>query len=288
MKIRKILLALLVTIAFSGCGLTVKQRGLLSDYSSAASDVGARSATEFSAMQEMVVQANKYNIVIEGMETYAPLQELQGDLSDSNIFPRIKAAKALESYGRLLSQLVNKSEKEKLREAAKEAFAGAKEFDSDLISDDVAEGVQKAVMAVGGLFLERKKAEAVREVVLGYKLVIDELCQALVVDFSDDTGGVRQNAELVCEEAQMLAAEALRDKNSSIADRDVAMNAENFSTASLSHIDAQGDSIVQLASRIRELNNSLAAAFENQVPDSFEALKEEVEGLVDLTKELTE
>jgi hypothetical protein len=288
MKVRRLLLALCMVVVLSGCGLTVQQRGVLTEYSSATSDVGARSATEFSAMQKMVVQANKYNIVIEGMETYAPLQELSGDLSDSNISPRIKAAKALESYGRLLNQLVNKSEKEKLRKAAEEALDGAKEFDSDLISDDVAEGVQKAVMAVGGLFLERKKARAVREVVLGYKPVVDDLCRELIVDFSTDKGGVRQNAELVCEETQMLAAEALRNKNSSIADRDVAMNAENFSTASLLHIGVQGDSIVQLANRIRELNNSLAVAFENQMPDSFEALKEEVEGLVDLTEKLTE
>ena len=89
MNVKSLLVALFLILTLSGCGLTVQQRELLSQYSSGARDVGASSAEEFEAMQEMVVQANKYSIVMNGMETPAQLQELCGSLSESNTLARV-------------------------------------------------------------------------------------------------------------------------------------------------------------------------------------------------------
>jgi hypothetical protein len=288
MKMTRLLLMLIAIIALSGCGLTVQQKKLLTQYSSAASAVGAQSSTEFKTMQDMVVQANKYNIVINGMETYAPLNALQGDLSDTNMYLRIAAAKALQNYGDLLGQLIGRVENEKLRKASDNMIKGAEKINANAISKDVEKGVQAAVMAVGRFSLEKKKAKAVRKVVLGYKDVIDGLCNALIIDFSADAGGVRQNATAVLEETKMSADEILRAPKLSISDRDVAMNAESFSSSALYQIRDQGELIAKQAAKIRQINNNLVKAFQNGSPNNFAELKEEVQGLVEITKELTE
>ena len=192
MKIIRLLSVLTMVSLLFGCGLTVRQKKLLAEYSSAAGIVGANSAVEFKAMQDLVVQANRGEITINGMETYTQLEGVKGTLTDENISQRVRATKALKSYAELLSQLVGKSEKETLNKAVNEAFKGANEFAPNIISSDVRKTVQTAITAIGGLFLEKRKAEAVREVILGYKGLVDGLCDALVSDFSRDGGGLRQ------------------------------------------------------------------------------------------------
>jgi hypothetical protein len=288
MKSVHISLVLFASVLLSGCGLTVQQKKQLSQYSATTIETGSQSADEFRAMQKMVVQANRYNLIFDGMTGYTQLDNLKGDLSDTNINPRVTAAEALEAYGELLARLVAKSEKDNLQAAAQEMLKGARKFNSALISDDVGNGIEKAVMAGGGLYLEKKKAEAIRKVVLGYKDVIDAVCDALTVDFGDDTGGVRQNAEAVIEETKMTGADILRKKESTVLERNIAMSAVSFTQESLSQISEQGEPIQTAARKLKQINNDLAKALESGFPRDFGGLKEEIQGLVALQKKLTE
>ena len=167
---------------------------------------------------------------------------------------------------------------------------GINEFDADLIDDNTQEGITIAVMAVGGVFIERKKANAIEKIVLAYHQPINELCDLLLNDLGleGDEDGIAYSVESACQDLKRESRMVLRDTNSSVADRTAAMNANKFAYDTRNRLNARSELYVEVLQKLKNNNDALAQAFKDGIPKEFDLLIDEVKGLADLAKELTD
>lgn len=290
--LQRVATLLLAISMLSGCGLTLtaQQKGILEKYASAANTGGAEASSDLQLAYESTMHANRQILVMMGMSNNVALAKIEGPLKGLALTERVNTAKILEDYGELLASLASSNKKGEFRKAATKAMDGINEFDETLIEDDVQEGVTIAVMAVGGLFSERKKTKAIEKVVLAYHKPVNHLCDLLLSDLGleGDEDGVAYSVESACQDLKRVSRKVLRDANSSVADRVAAMEAEAFAYDTRNRLNDRSKLFFQVLQKLKKNNDDLAQAFKDGIPKEFDLLIDEVKGLADLAKELTD
>lgn len=291
--INRVALLLIASLLFSGCGitLTAQQKSILDKYAASVTNGGAEASTDIRLAYDNTIYANRQILVMTGMSNNVALTQIEGPLKGASLSERLNAAEVLKNYGELLSALASSNDKEKFRKAATQALKGINEFgDAPLIGQDAQDGITTAIMAVGGIFIERKKAQAIRKVILAYHDPVNELCARLLNDLGleGDENGVAYSVDGACRDLMRESRIILRDKNSSVADRATAMNAETFVYETRSTLNERSEKFVELLAKLRANNDALVKAFKDGIPKDFDLLVDEVNGLADLAKELTD
>ncbi len=146
-----------------GCGLTVQQKAAFDHFASSTQDFSTAAQTEFQKSRQDVIEMNRFRFELG--DTRVKATELDQLLTRDRAEARIGTLHTLEDYAVLLHKLVGTVSEGELLEASNSFVSNLRNIKGVSLSDQQAEGISKAVAAVGGLYVEHKRAQAVREVV---------------------------------------------------------------------------------------------------------------------------
>lgn len=161
---KQISLYLGLILLLSGCGgLTIQQKAALDQFATAARDMAIAAQTEFQKSRQDVVEMNRLRLELG--DSTADVVNLDSLLTLDRTKDRIVALQALEDYGGLLNKLVGAVPEGELLEASNTFVGNLKQVRGVQLTDQETEGIGKAVAAIGGLYVEYKRATAVRQIV---------------------------------------------------------------------------------------------------------------------------
>lgn len=157
------IMCLVVAAVLSGCGLTVQQKAALDQFSTATRELSMAAQTELQKSRQDVIEMNRLRLELG--DSTADVTNLDSFLTLTRTTERLIALQALEDYGGLLTKLVGTASQEALLDAGKTFVGNLRQMKGVPLTESEAEGIGKAVAAVGGLFVEHKRASALRRVV---------------------------------------------------------------------------------------------------------------------------
>ncbi len=159
----RLIAGLVMAVGLSGCGLTIQQKAALDQFATATRDLSVAAQTELQKSRQDVVEMNRLRLELG--DSTADVTKLDSLLTLDRTRERLAALQALEDYGGLLNKLVGTASQGELLEAGHTFVGNLRQVKGVQLSDQEAEGIGKAVAAVGGLYVEHKRASAVRRVV---------------------------------------------------------------------------------------------------------------------------
>ncbi|HEX5056110.1 MAG TPA: hypothetical protein VFX02_06395 [Gammaproteobacteria bacterium] len=250
-----------------GCGLPRNQIAATHAFGNATAILGALGEEEFVGIRQGIIDMNAGLLALDSAKTTANLT-LEGPTSMAATAKRVASAKALKNYGELLLALATAEPQVGLQKAA-QAFADSM---NSALGDEWAQAQQHAVAEIitgaGSLFLERKKASAVRRIVPAYEKPVDELASLLATDFSLDEEGFLQAYDIT---ARRLKNAAIRVINSgtrySLAERDSAVRGYRMAETALARAAELQGRFAASIETFRKANRGLAEAIKNREYD---------------------
>ena len=219
-------LALSLSIAISGCGLTAAQRAAIGQFSRATSAIGEMTSDELARMRDGTIHANTSTLVIIGQDLPArgeatPRTALITPATVERQFTietvsRVRhAAKALETYGGLIQALVEDTQADELHGAAGAFITNLKTVPGVSLQDKEADAITEAVYAIGRMFVEMKKEQAVKTIVPAAAPHLNTITGLLAGEFDPDQDGSLASAfKGAAERLRGEGAEAFRNATS--------------------------------------------------------------------------
>ncbi len=189
---KKIILELtciLVLVVITGCGLTSKQVVKTQSFGNATSNIGRFGEREFLNIRNGIITMNKELVAIDNTKMADSLK-LDRPASVEATAKRVAASKALRLYGELLVELVAEDRTGNLQKTANSLIENTSIALKKDITDEKKESLKKIVVGLGSFFVEKKKADAVKEIIPAYQQPIDELAELLLKDFSAEDGSL--------------------------------------------------------------------------------------------------
>jgi hypothetical protein len=199
-------------VALSGC-VTAAQNEAVRTFGTAASAVGGATASELVALREATIAMNVRRLELEGVQPEQPgPDDLDESFDPEAVELRVRAAGALQTYGDLLLVLIADSEREELARAADrlEQSIGNLPMADQRISQERLGALGDLVEGVGGILVERKKANALRQIVPEIDPQVAHLCELLAADLDPAALRLATGASVTAESLRVAADEALR------------------------------------------------------------------------------
>lgn len=179
----RIIICLAMIFLLVGCGLTNKQIIKTQSFGSATEKIGKLGEEEFVNIRNSIIQMNKELVVIDNSKT-----------SDSLVFDkptfaiptaeRLAASKALKLYGELLVKLVTEDRSENIQKAANSLIDNTSTAIGKDFSDEQKGAINKIIVGLGSFWVEKKKADAAKEIIPAYQKAVNKLADLLIEDFS--------------------------------------------------------------------------------------------------------
>lgn len=250
------IVTLLLAVTLSGCGLTIQQKAAVDRFASATQDFSTTAQTEFQQSRQDVIKMNR--VRFELGDTRVKPTELDQLLTRARVETRIAALQALEDYAELLRGLVGAVPDGELLEASNRFVLNLKNIKGVSFSDQQAEGIGKAVAAVGGLYVERKRAHAVREVVETANGPILAVIELVKRDFDPQAMGWNAGYKLIASELEGHAFAVGGSVHANdLTARQSVRRAQVIAAENTTRFDLVSAEIISLASAVADGQNNL-------------------------------
>jgi hypothetical protein len=209
----RLIAVLSLAVLGSGCaGLTASQKAAITEFSRATNAVGQMTQAELTEMRERMIQTNQRRLVLRGKDSgLTPAGPLDGNLTVSNVSVVVAAATALQGYGEMLEALATDTQTAELQGAADKFTTSLGRVPNVKLSQGESDAIKGAVVFAGQLFIEAKKARALKTIVPKAKPAIDQICDTLTRDFDFQQGGLAQDLATANESLFGAAAAAFQD-----------------------------------------------------------------------------
>lgn len=188
-KIIRGLSYILLIAAITGCGLTNKQIIKTQSFGTATSNIGKFGEEEFVNIRNGIIEMNKELISIDNTKMANSLK-FDKPASAEATATRVAASKALNLYGDLLVKLVTEDRSENLKKVANSLIDNTSIALKKEISDEKKDAINKLSVGLGSFLIEKKKADAAKEIIPAYQQPVNELAELLSEDFSLDDGAL--------------------------------------------------------------------------------------------------
>ena len=175
------IVAALALLFLTGCGLTVKQRAAVRDFNHATTGFADITSREFQYTREDVLKLNIYREQL-GDDSLDP-ERMDESFTPERVKIRHDAMAALASYAELLQKLVDDSQADELKSAADALVTNLRKAKAFEASDAQGGAIAQAIASVAGLWIEHKRARAVREVVHAADPAIKKLLAVVEGEF---------------------------------------------------------------------------------------------------------
>ncbi|MDP1572844.1 MAG: hypothetical protein Q8M09_14980 [Pseudomonadota bacterium] len=178
---------LLLAVSIAGCGLTAKQIVNTQSFGTATANIGKLGEDEFVNIRNGIIQMNKELVAIDNTKTASDLK-FDKPTSAEATATRVAATKALKSYGELLVELTTKDRTDNLQKVANSLIDNTAAALKKDISEESKGAINKLIVGLGSYWIDRKKADAAREIIPAYEGPVNELANLLAEDFSLEDG----------------------------------------------------------------------------------------------------
>lgn len=221
-KIKNLSLCAALFLGLSACGLSSVQRDAVIQFSTASAAFGETISTQMVETRSMVIDLNTHVLLLDP-SMLTKREKIEGAFSLDRVGPRIQAAKAVQTYGELLLALVEDTQEKELQTAATNFTQSIRGLDSQKrkIGDDQLQGIGEVVVAIGGLWVEYKKREALEQIVPEAHEQIKEIGKLFATEFAAN-GAIARNLDATSQLAVRAADGILDQKGSSPGDRSAA------------------------------------------------------------------
>jgi hypothetical protein len=288
MRNGKLRVTLFVSLLFSlsGCGLTGTQQQATARFARASAGLGEFTAKEFSGLREVTIAMNTRNIVINGE---AELKNLDESLDPDVVSVRISAATALSSYGRLLLSLVEETQGEEIKAASDDFVDSFKRVSGKTLSDQQLEALGTVVQGIGRLFVEQRKATAVKRIVKEAQPDVDHICDLLIADFNRTGLRVGQGVDVTITRLKADAKIALSTPGVDHQRRMVAVEAFKLADDVNNRLSVLGTQAVKTLTTLKSANQQLVSAMENDESSiaDIQTLGKQIKELADAARALS-
>lgn len=184
MKVMARILAYFSIVALlSGCGLSSNQIVKTQLFGAATANLGKLVEEEFVSIRRGIIEMNKELFSIDSTK------KSKGLLFDKPAFAeptskRVAASRALKLYGELLVKLTTEGRSQNLQEAANALVDNTiAALEKDLPAEKRG-AINKIIVGFGSFWVEKKKADSAKEIILAYQQPVDALADLLSKDFS--------------------------------------------------------------------------------------------------------
>lgn len=183
--LRAVVFASVVLLTGSACaGLTAQQKAAVGHFSRAAAAIGDVTSTEVPKLRLTVIEMNTSLAAVQGLGPGAiDFRNLEQQFTVENIAVVARAATTLKAYGEMLLGLVEETQEKELKTAAHTFVGGLKDIPGVSISDENANAIMLAIQEIGGLWIEWKKAQAVRTTVRNARDAVEKIADLLAKEF---------------------------------------------------------------------------------------------------------
>jgi hypothetical protein len=177
-------LALLLVFA-AGCGLTTRQQAGIAAFTGATSDLSASMAENFVRTRDDVVARRREMLELRSgsVRLNNPVADLDGPLDVRELDRRLTAAAVLNHYAQLLNALSEDKQASRMKAASAQFFSSLRQIEGVQLSEEKADAIGALILKLGGLFIDYKRKEAVREVVLGTRPALMKVADLVERDF---------------------------------------------------------------------------------------------------------
>lgn len=173
-------------IAFlSGCGLTGNQIVKTQSFGTATANIGRIGEEEFINIRNGIIEMNTELVSLDNTKKANSLV-LDKPVYAEETSKRVAACKSLKLYGELLTKLVSEDRSENLQKTANALLDNTSAALDNELSDEKKGAVSKIIVGLGSFWVEKKKADAVKEIISVYQQPVAELADLLREDFSLD------------------------------------------------------------------------------------------------------
>lgn len=256
---KKIVVLVVLTVAASGCGLSMTQKDSVLRYGNAAQTMGQFATNEFVEIRRSIIKMNMDRVTLYGFRDY---RDLGGPVDAEALSKRLAATKALKSYGELLVSLTNNSQYGNLKNAALNLSGSLNAIEGIKLDDKQRGTLADLVGKSGSIFLEKRKAKHVREIVRRYQPVIDKICDLLLADFKVQSDGgtgliaaYQNTAGRLKNKARTVLSS--RDRAYSTTDRKRALEAYNLAQETAEQAKQVGLKATKLVTALKTANESI-------------------------------
>jgi hypothetical protein len=280
---KNFLFALLI-ITLSGCALTSTQKEAAGNFAQASANIGDFAATEFTHFRTATIDMNVTSVAIRGRASLLNAKNepnLDEALKPTAVIERVKSAQALSSYGKLLFSLVTETQETELKQASDNFVNSFKSVNGKNLSNAQLDGLGQLVHAIGSLWVEAKKAEAVKKIVHDAKPDVDKLCDLLIDDFNETGLQNAQGFDATISNLVGDASLALKAKDTSYIDRLIAANGLKQAWTEREHLTNISTQAIATLKKLKAANAQLLQAMENDSfsIDDIKAVGQEVNNL---------
>lgn len=179
----------LLVAAVSSCSLTQSQVIKTRSFGSATASIGKFGEEEFTNIRNGIIEMNKELVAIDNTKKVDSLK-FDKTAPAEDTARRVAACKALKSYGELLVMLVTEDRTENLQQAAGALVTNMSTALNKELSDKQVEALNGIIAGLGSFWVEKKKADAAKTLILAYEETVNELALLLENDFSLDAGSL--------------------------------------------------------------------------------------------------
>ncbi|MFO0700610.1 MAG: hypothetical protein U0236_15410 [Nitrospira sp.] len=249
-------MSLVLAVTLSGCGLTAKQKAALDSFAAATQEFSNSVQTEFQKNRQDVIEMNR--VRFELGDDKVQLNELDRLLTRERVQTRVTALQTLEDYAGLLRKLVGAVPEGELLEASNSFVSNLKNVKGVSFSDEQAEGIGKAVAAVGGLYVEHKRAHAVREVVETANQPILSVIDLVKRDLDPNESGWSAGYKLTASKLERHALSVGGPVPSQdLASKSLVFKAQAMAAEHTTRFDLVSSELIGLASGVAEAQQNL-------------------------------
>lgn len=184
MKLRVIAVSCLSLVTLlAGCGLTSNQIVETKSFGVATANIGKLGEEEFLNIRNSIIEMNKELVSIDNTKTADNLVFDKPTYAEPTS-QRIAASKALKLYGELLTKLVSEDRSENLQQAASSLIDNTSAALGRELPDETTGAINKIIVGFGSFWVEKKKADAAKEIIFVYQKPVADLAELLSKDFS--------------------------------------------------------------------------------------------------------
>lgn len=279
-----LLLALTFVLAQWGCGLSHVQQDAVARLASASAQIGDMTSAELPKLRQATIAMNAKSVALQGTANPA---DLDGPLNPDVIAVRVAATDALVEYGALLSALADDdTEAAALRRASDRFVSSFRRLAGRNVSDRQLDGLGKLLYEAGQWWLDKKKADALKELVPTVQDDIAKICDLLIEDFDLQGLHLIQGVNTAVNRLKVDSNIALSAPNTSYSDRWIAIDAQLMAEREHARLVVLSTQARTALETLKTANTELARVLEEEGSpiERIKQLGSEVKGLAQALK----
>lgn len=269
------LCAIVGAIVLSGCGLTAVQKDQVSTFGSATAAVGSAVSGQLPLLRDDMIRMNTAELTFKDQKDLRNLAgfRMEGGLSTAHIAAMITAVDALQKYGAVLNQLATADESAGIKASATALASDVGAVKGVSLSQSDKNDAVQAVDAIGGLFVDYQRKQALGKIVKAYAGPVDTIAALLGNDLSLDphADGVLQDYDMQADQLQNLAIGVItRHPAVPFEERQAAVRSLAMAKQNLEKARQISTTATDALSKLRAANGKLAEVLENDQGSSAE------------------